>query len=305
MKRALLCSGQGRIDRNMLDPFVRAPAAASVLEAARTLLGRDPVELLARVDEDVLLEDRISQVLCTTRSLSAYLSLDSRAPTMVAGYSIGEMAAWGVAGIWDPIETLRLAAARAEFMDQVDGHRGGLGFVRGLDIDVLKDLLAEHGCAIAILNPDRMFIIGGERAAVAACCQSAIGRGALSARPIPVHVASHTPRLAAAVGPFLAALARSPSRPPHPDKMLIGAAEARPITSAQDGMSGLAHQLAQTVDWNAVLVSLVERGAERLLELGPGDALAKMVRAAWPQIEARSIDDFRTPEGARSWFEAA
>ncbi len=304
MMRALLCSGQGRIERNMLDRLAGVPEAGPIFATARDLLGRDVLDLLAHGDEETILQNRTSQILCVTRALAAAACLHVEGPALVAGYSVGEMAAWSIAGFWRSEQALRLTARRAELMDAADGD-GGLGFVRGLDAAALDRLLAAHGCAIAIRNPGDLYIIGGAREAVAACCVEALQRGAPGARPIAVHVASHTPRLAAAVAPFLDALRREGVAHPKGPIVLIGAAQARVIDAPEDGLPGLAHQLATTVDWNAVLTALVERGARRMLELGPGSALAEMVHASWPDIEVRSLDDFRTLEGARRWFEAA
>jgi signal transduction histidine kinase len=40
------------------------------------------------------------------------------------------------------------------------------------------------------------------------------------------------------------------------------------------------------------------------LELGPGHALSRMVAAAWPGVSSRTLDDFKTLEGARAGREA-
>lgn len=306
MIRALLCSGQGRIEHRMFDRLDVNEEARAVLGSAADLLGKEPPVFLAEAGEDVIAQDRASQILCVTRSLAAFAALRLQAPTMVAGYSVGEMAAWSIAGIWRHDQALRLTERRAELMDRADEGAGGLGFVRGLDEARLNRLLARHSCAVAIRNPGALFIIGGLRSDVAACCGEALQCGAVAARPIAVRVASHTPRLAAAVAPFERSLAAEAACPPKGRFLLVGAASAAVIPAATaETVSGLAHQLASTIDWSSVLTSLVERGARRMLELGPGDALAGMVRATWPEVDARALDDFRTIDGARQWFEAA
>jgi len=306
MIRALLCSGQGRIEQGMFDRLDVNAESRAVLNSAAGLLGSDPAVFVAEAGEDVITQDRAGQILCVSRSLAAFAALGLRAPTMVAGYSVGEMAAWSIAGIWRHDQALRLTERRAELMDRADEGAGGLGFVRGLDKMRLDRLLARHSCAIAIRNPGALYIIGGLRSDVAACCAEAVHCGALAARPIAVRVASHTPRLAAAVAPFERSLAAEPARPAEEQFLLVGAATATVIPAATaETVSGLAHQLASTVDWSSVLTSLVERGAARMLELGPGDALAHMVRANWPDMDVRALDDFKTVDGARHWFEAA
>ncbi len=306
---AFLCSGQGRQTRTMFDLFAEAEPARPILAAASALLGRDVRKLVAEEPEDALHDNRTGQILCVTRALAAAACLrraSDPAPEriLLAGYSVGEMAAWGVAGIWSDEETLRLTARRAEHMDAVDTG-GGLGFVRGLDRAAVDRLVARFSCAVAIVNPERLFIVGGDRADVVRCCAAALEDGAIKAQPIAVHVASHTPRLAAAVAPFardLVELVPIGGGRPSPGKTLLGAADASLVASASSGAHGLAAQLATTVDWAATLDALVERGAYRFLELGPGDALATMTRGAYPDLDVRALDEFRSLAGARAWL---
>jgi DNA-binding transcriptional LysR family regulator len=56
------------------------------------------------------------------------------------------------------------------------------------------------------------------------------------------------------------------------------------------------------VHWAACLRGCVEAGASTFLELGPGRALSEMAKSAYPAIPARSLEDFRTLEGARAWL---
>ena len=300
MIRAVLCSGQGCLKRDMLD-LASGSAAAPILAAAQKMLGRDPHSLLAEADAEALIVNRTSQILCVTGALAVAASLELDAPLLVAGYSVGEMAAWSIAGFWSAEASLRLTARRAELMDSADTE-GGLGFVRGLDAGSVGRLVAAHGCAISIRNPGGLLIIGGGREAVAQCCAAALDSGATAARPIPVRVASHTPRLASAVAPFELALRSVPGASAPGGRTLIGAADAGVITSVDVGLPGLARQLATTVDWNRVLVALAERGARRALELGPGNALAEMAQPVFPDIEIRAVGDFRSLAGARRWF---
>ena len=301
MTLVLLCSGQGRQDRAMLDLFVDHPAAAPILAEASTLLSRDIRTLLQSADDATLFANRTSQILCVARGLIAVACLAPAMPFVVAGYSVGEMTAWGIAGIWSPAHTVRLTAARAEAMDAASGADDGLGFVRGLTRDRVEALVSRFDCAIAIVNPDRVFVIGGARGQVERCCTAAVDEGAIAARPIAVHIASHTPRLSDAVAPFRAALAASEPTRPVRGRILIGAADASIVTGT-GGLAGLAGQVDTTIDWAAALEAIVERGGDRFLELGPGSALADMVRATYPTLDARSVDDFRSLGGIERWI---
>lgn len=301
MTLALLCSGQGLQHRGMFDRMADDPRAAPVLATASALLGRDVRALLSETSEDDLQANRTGQILCAAQSLAAAAALAPTSPFLIAGYSVGEMAAWGVAGFWSAEQTLSLTARRAELMDAASGRDDRLGFVRGLERTQVERLAARFHCAIAIVNPDRLFILGGTQGEVENCCAAALAEGAVAARPIAVRVASHTPRLTSAVAPFLAALEAVPPARPSQGRTLIATADAS-IVAGRAGLPDLASQIATTIDWASTLEALVERGVDRMFELGPGTALADMARSAFPGIAVRALDEFSTLDGASAWL---
>lgn len=86
----------------------------------RGTIGRRAPHLFGQIDGRGLSADRSSQILCLTRSVAAAAVLqvqDLPTDTIVTDYSIGELAAWGVTGVWKHEETIQLAAARADMMD--------------------------------------------------------------------------------------------------------------------------------------------------------------------------------------------
>src|SRR5277367_3202525 len=113
---AILCSGQGCQGPDMFDLLSDAPEAAPVFERARTALdGEDPRELVRCATSDALHSDKIGQVLCCTRAMAAWavLAVKVPRPLVVAGYSVGELAAWGVAGLLDYDGVFDLVVQRA------------------------------------------------------------------------------------------------------------------------------------------------------------------------------------------------
>lgn len=303
MSIALLCSGQGRQSRDMMAGLADVPEARATLGAASTLLGQNIETFLATAPEAALQSNRTGQILCVARSLATAVALfPEGAPpaTLVAGYSVGEMAAWSVAGVWPAADTLALVDQRAAAMDMAGGDDDGLGHVRGLPRDTVERLAEHFGCAIAIVNPDRLFVVGGARQAVIALCAAALSQGAARASPLPVHVASHTPKLADVVAPFAAALAGVPAH--RPNLRLMSTTDQRLVVDPALARNGLAAQVATTIDWAALLQALAERRVRRVLELGPGTALAEMARGTLRDAETRATDEFRSLRSARDWL---
>ena len=99
---AILCSGQGTQHPGMFDLVAQAPEAQGVLEAACAVLeGKDPRQFIREADPATLYSNRVGQILCCTQTLAAWALINPHlaGPVVIAGYSVGELAAWGCAGL--------------------------------------------------------------------------------------------------------------------------------------------------------------------------------------------------------------
>ncbi|MCP3442357.1 acyltransferase domain-containing protein [Bradyrhizobium sp. CCGUVB14] len=301
---ALLCGGQGTLSDKIFDLVADQPAAEPVFVAATACLGQDPREFVRTRGADELSVNQISQILTVTSALAIHACIADllTEETAVTGYSVGEMAAWSVAGIWPAAEALRLTDIRARLMDRVAGQDGRLGYVRGLDRAMLQPLLDKHGCEIAIRNPDRLHVIGGMEQDVINLCQEASTQGAARAGLLAVRIASHTSRLEPACVPLLQALMASTRAPVAYQLLLLAGDGGERIFSASDATAKLADQVACPIDWAATLEALAEQGVDRVLDLGPGHALAEMMQGSYPSIRCYSADGFRSAGGLRRWI---
>jgi [acyl-carrier-protein] S-malonyltransferase len=301
MTLTLLCSGQGQLHAGMFRITGTAPEAASLFDHAASLLGADPRAVAA--DPAARTANRAGQILCTLQGAAAFAAL-GRGPARVvmAGYSVGEVAAWCLAGLIAPSVLLDLAAHRAELMDTASLPGDGLLFVRGLARAVIDRLCTEHDAAIAIFNPGNAYVIGGGGEELSAAARAAEMLGASRVERLAVNVASHTPRLFAAAASFLSVLGNLPARRVPAGTRLLAGIDATQVPGVDGGRAKLAAQMAAPVQWAACLEACVEAGATAFLELGPGHALADMAGSAYPGVPARSFDQFRSIEGVRDWI---
>jgi len=300
----LLCSGQGTQHAGMFRLSGESPAAEPVFAAASVLLGTDPREWVQTASAEALRRNRPAQILCVAQALAAHRLIEAALPDlfMVVGYSVGQVAAWGVAGMLAEAPLLALAARRAELMDLAGGEHDGLVSVRGLAREQVEALARLKDVEIAIVNPGDGFILGGRTESVEAFRMAAMEAGAQRSTVLAVSVASHTSRLAAAV-PALrdAILAAGPSSQ-RPGVTLLDGLAGETLFTTERAVDTLSRQIAEPVHWAACLDAAVERGATEFLELGPGRALADMANAAYPALPARSLEDFSTAGGAVDWI---
>jgi len=300
---AILCSGQGLQHADMFRLTGEESSASFLFSHAEKLLGQDP-RLFARTAGEAMFENRAGQVLCTVQSLAVHAVLEQalQGSRVIAGYSVGEIAAWSIAGLFQPIQALDLIATRAEAMNAAGGSDDGLLFVRGLRFKAIEALCSKHDLEIAIVNPADAFVLGGTGDHLVAAAEEANRLGAERVVRLAVKVASHTKILAQASAQFREVLRQTHLRDFAPDVRLLSGVDGAPVLNKERGLDKLAAQISQTVQWADCLLSCVESGTTAFLELGPGRALAEIASAAHPHIPARSVEDFKTIDGLRQWL---
>jgi [acyl-carrier-protein] S-malonyltransferase len=305
MKLAILCSGQGGQHAGMFALTGACPAAQALFSQAETLLGHDPRSWVSGVEASALHANRTAQLLCVLQALCVATALGEALPRQrcIAGYSVGEVAAWSVAGLFVPRDALALTAARAEAMDAARRGMQGMLFIRGLSRVVIETLLAEQDAAVAIVNPGDAFVVAGSQSALQSVAAAAQRQGAARVVSVGVEVASHSPLMREASAAFREQLAHvSVAATPASGTRLFSGIDGAVVLNGPSAVGKLASQLSQPVQWAACLDACVEAGADAFLELGPGRALAEMAANAYPGVAARSVDEFKSLEGVRAWL---
>ena len=202
----------------------------------------------------------------------------------VAGHSVGEIAAIGVAGVVSPEAALRLAVERGRLAAAM--REGTMAAVLGLDPDVVAGLCAETPGTVVVANlngPGQVVVSGGVEA-VAALGVRAREAGARRVLPLKVSGAFHSPLMAAAAADFARVLdgveLRDPSIP------VVVNVDATPVTTAAELRERLGRQMVSAVRWTETVERLVELGAEVLVEVGPGEVLTGLARRIAPGVRA-------------------
>lgn len=298
----ILCPGQGAQHPGMFDMARGDPAAGRLLDACFGDPALAPA-LRAAVEGDARFANAVAQPSIVAATLAMWTALGelAAAPALVAGYSIGELSAYAVAGALGPLDAVRLAAGRARLMDAclADGPRQGMVALSGTPSGTVDALLRRFGFHAAILTGEDSLVAGGPadgREGLAGAAAAAGGKATV----LPVEVASHTPLLLGAVSPFAALLAGQRwSAFAFP---VLSGISAEPVEDAARAMAALPRQIAEPIRWKDCMDACAEAGATVALELGPGAALSRMLQARHPHIACRSVTEFRSLDGIRSWL---
>src|SRR5580658_3170298 len=185
-------------------------------------------------------------------------------PLVVAGYSVGELAAWGVAGLLNYEEVLDLAVRRAAAMDAATTQQSGLVAIHGLKRNALDAICRAHGAYIAIINGADQMLVGGTSESLSAVIRDARIRGAQRTTTLLVTVPSHTPLLTAASNRFRQALAKANLAAEMPAGVrLLSGIDGDTVFNVRSGADKLARQIQQTVEWAACMQSCRAAGVTK------------------------------------------
>jgi [acyl-carrier-protein] S-malonyltransferase len=301
MRLALLFSGQG----GQTPEHWRQVASGLAGETGEALL-----QALPAIGEnglpapEMLARNQVAQPLIFAQQMLLWGRLRERLPRPVcaAGYSLGEMAACCAAGAFSAAAGVALCATRAALMDAAAPGEHGMLAVLGLDEALVVTLATDAGLAVAIRNAPRHLVLAGPRAGIAAIADALLAAGASRLVPLAVHTPSHTPLLAGAAAAFARRLEALPDgRLAFPVLSAIDATAARTVHPA---LSALARQIATPLDWAACLQAVREMQPDAVLEIGPGNALARLFGELTPDIPVRATDDFRSEDGIVRWLES-
>ncbi|MEQ1568319.1 MAG: beta-ketoacyl synthase N-terminal-like domain-containing protein, partial [Myxococcota bacterium] len=283
-----LCPGQGSQDLGTAaaalarDDGLRARADAlcavaaeagrpDLWEAAHPPEAADPAEARARLAATELAQPAL---VLATWVWASRLSTLGISPDVVGGHSLGELSAFALAGALDPDAAMRAAVARGRAMAAPAERPAGMTSL-ATDPETAAALCAElGGLVVANVNAPRQVVVAGERAALDAVAERAAARG-ITARPLPVTNAFHSPWVADAAGPVRDAL---PAPGGTPRCELWSSRSDRPIGGGCDVAEHFAAHLVEPVDFVAHARRIAAR-CDLLIEVGPGRVLSGLVDA--------------------------
>ena len=298
MRIAVLFSGQGN---QQPDHFMRLrqgagpDLAAALQKALPTLWDADPPP------SEALSPNRIAQPLIFGLQLQLWVALAPRLPRPIcfAGYSLGEMAACCAAGLFTPATGIALCSARARLMDVAVSEPAGMLAISGLARMQIQELTAGTTAQIAICNGADQFVIGGLIADLDSLAEAAESVGALRVARLAVTTPSHTALLASATAQFPDLVAASCAN--RLTERVLSAIDGRRLSTAEQAITALARQLSMPLDWATCMDAVAEHQPDRVLEVGPGAALARLWAGRFPAIPVRAVDEFRSLDGVVEW----
>lgn len=285
---ALVFPGQGSQAAGMGKEAAEAyPAAREIFQQADTILGFS-LSAMCFDGPQALLDDTINtQPALYVCGIALWRALQSQHPSFephfAAGHSLGEFTALAAAGAMSFEDGLRLVRERGRLMKQAgEQSPGAMAALLGLDTDNVRALCAQAaqqtGGVLVLANDNcpGQVVISGDNATLEIGLELAKAAGAKRAVKLAVSIAAHSPLMQSAAVDFQKALAEVNFRPPS--LPVYANTSAQPLTSVEAIRHELNGQLTQSVRWTESVQAMIAAGAERFVELGPGDVLCGLLK---------------------------
>lgn len=212
-------------------------------------------------------------------------------PAALLGHSLGEYVAACLAGVFTLEHALALVAARGALMEALPA---GAMLAVALPETEAAALAAAHGLALAAVNAPGACVLSGPTVAIEGVAES-LQRREVAARRLETSHAFHSAMMDPVVEPFRAQVRRA--QPQAPRLPIVSNVTGRWLTDAEatdpDYWAG---HLRQPVRFAAGVAFLQSTAARLFLEVGPGRALAAMVRRAVGEQVGPVVTSTRHPE---------
>jgi len=277
VNEVFLFPGQGAECPGMGGGALQRPGPVRTLvERASGRLQLDLARIVARGDP-LLARTEVGQPALVAISLGLALELEASGvvPWAVAGHSVGEVAAFSIAGCLAPEEAIDAVIERARLMAEAARRTPGSMAAVRVEAEAEVSQALEVGQALgnvelAAHNGPAEWVLSGDRAAL----------GAVASRfptvPLPVSGAWHS-RALAPVAPVWREMLRGLDWQP-PRRILISNSRGRAVNPDDDLVELLVRQLTEPVRWAETLATLAGRPA-RWRIFGPGRVLRALCRS--------------------------
>lgn len=260
------------------DLYQASAEAKAMFDAANGILGFDIVDTMFNGSAEDLTQTSVTQpaIYIHSVALAAVTEIEGE---MVAGHSLGEFSALAAAGVLDYADGLKLVSIRANAMQKAcDAAPSTMAAIIGLENDIVEQICAEIDDIVvpANYNSPGQIVISGSISGIDAAVAQAKAAGAKLAKILSVNGAFHSPLMQPAAQELEAGIRAAAFNVPRvPVYQNVTAVAETDPARIQDN---LVAQLTAPVRWTQTVEQMITDGAERFVELGPGNVLQGLIK---------------------------
>jgi [acyl-carrier-protein] S-malonyltransferase len=305
-KRVLVFPGQGSQAVGMGQDVYNEPVVRATFDEAGAALGYDVAERCFAGPAEILDRTDVTQPALLTVSIALYRLARERGLQYEAalGHSLGEYSALVATGALPFDVAVDLVRRRGAAMQAAaEAAPGGMAAVIGLDDEAVEALCAGlDGVWPANFNSPGQVVVSGNAAGLEVLRAQAVAAGARKVIALKVSGAFHSPLVATAVDALRAPLAGVSWAAPAPAFFSVCS-----VAWERDGLADLLlSQMVSPVRFTQAVRTLVARGYDSFLEVGPGAVLTGLVKRIEPAATTGRVGDAATLAALdETWFAAS
>jgi [acyl-carrier-protein] S-malonyltransferase len=264
----------------MLAEWLELPGAAERLAAWSEISGLDLVRLGTTATAEEITDTAVTQPLVVAATLLAHEELTRRRPlegrdTVVAGHSVGEIAAYAIAGVISADDAVKLAATRGSEMAKACAlEPTGMSAVLGGDEAEVLARLEALDLVPANRNAAGQIVAAGALSALDKLAEDPPAKARV--RQLATAGAFHTHFMASATDGYASAAETVTTS--EPGATLLSNADGQPVASAADAMTKLVSQLTRPVRWDLCTETMRQNNVTAIVEFPPAGTLAGIAK---------------------------
>ena len=281
---ALIAPGQGSQTPGMLASWIEDPSARALLTQWSQAIDLDLIHLGTSADADEIRDTANAQPLIVAAGLLSARALAADGKfSYVAGHSVGEITAAAIAGVFSPLDALRLVRVRGlEMAKAAAASPSGMAAVLGGDREVVLQAIADAGLVAANDNGGGQIVAAGDLEALAGLAPE----GA-RVRPLQVAGAFHTHFMESAVTAF-----KTFAQTIEVSDSTVGVLSNRDgavLHSGSEICDRIVAQVANPVRWDLCMETMQATGISGAIEVAPAGTLAGLLKRGAPTIESFAL----------------
>ena len=290
-KIAFVFSGQGDQYPGMGKELAeKYPIAAQVYELCDRIRPGTSTQCFEGT-EDELKETKNTQPCLFAMELAAASVLIEKGivPNAVAGFSLGEVVAATVSGIFDNETGFRLVCKRGELMQrEAEKFDTSMAAIVKLTPQQVQEICGKYADVYPVnFNCPGQITVSGRSSQMAdffAEVKTAGGR----AIPLKVKGAFHSPFMNEAANAFAKKLAQAETG--KKTITLYSNMTAEPYS--EDAIELLSKQICSPVQWEKIIRNMIADGVDTFIEIGPGKTLTNMNKKISTDVKAVSVTEY-------------
>jgi [acyl-carrier-protein] S-malonyltransferase len=263
----------------MLSTWLELPGATEKMASWSSVSGLDLARLGTTASAEEITDTAVTQPLVVAATLLAHQELTGRSvladDVIVAGHSVGEIAAYAIAGVISADDAVALAAIRgAEMAKACANEPTGMSAVLGGDEAEVLARLEQLDLVAANRNAVGQIVAAGRLSALDKLAEDPPAKARV--RALGVAGAFHTEFMASALDGYAAAVQNVATA--EPTAVLLSNRDGQPVSSAADAIEKLVAQLTRPVRWDLCNETLRQRNVKAIVEFPPAGALSGIAK---------------------------